>query len=132
GGGTRSGLGRSISVSSAQATLPFSRSIRARTRSPGAARGTKVARPSLALAADGVAAHGQAVDLDGHLARLAPGLGHRLRERLRRAAAGEVEVEVAGQRAADRHRGGRRRPRLDGVDELRIAEADVEGGAQAI
>ena len=45
------GPARSMATSSAQATRPLARSIRARTRSPGAASGTKVARPSLALSA---------------------------------------------------------------------------------
>ena len=80
GGGTRSALGAlDRGRARPRRPAPSRARSRARTRSPGAASGTNVARPSLALsapggialAADGVAPHGQPVDLDGDLAPVA-------------------------------------------------------------
>ena len=113
GGGTRSALARSIAVSSPQAARPFSRSIRTRTRSPGAASGTKVARPSLALSAPAglrcrpMASPPMASPSISTVTSRRSRSSIRLREGLPGAAAGEVEVEEAVERAAN-DRGGRR------------------------
>ena len=106
GGGTRSGPGRSIADQLAPGDLPLLALERTRTRSPGAASGTNVTRPSSArpralpalLPPDGVAAGRERVDLD---ADRSFGTSRRLRERLRGAPALQIEVEVAAQHAAD-------------------------------
>src|SRR4029077_9435093 len=131
------------------ATFPFSRSIRARTRSPGAASGTNVTRPSSAArapcppcwrptasppgASDSISTPTSLRNWVAKVAAWNAGAAGRLREGLRALPAREIEVEVAHQIAAY-DRLGRHVVAHDlrSQDAVIAEHGDVEVGAQPI
>src|SRR5436190_3476697 len=139
GAATRSGPGRSIATSSPHASLPFSRSIRARTRSPGAASGTNVTRPSSAARAPSPPRCRPTASPPGASDSTSTGTSFKnaiatteLRERLRPLPALQIEIEVAVERAADRRCGRWIDHHLDRGEHAIVAQHDVEVRAQAL
>src|SRR5450432_613727 len=136
-GSTRSAPRRSIETSSAQATRSFACTTRARTRSPGAASGTNVARPSAAVGASAGSRWRPTASPPGASASISTQIsgpklmGGPLRKRLGRAAAVEIEVELAVERAADALVGDAH-AYLDGVLDRLVAVDEVERRVEAL